>query len=176
MAITGCKWQVLARYFLTSGSWGTPQAAGLDMLEELLSYSQNEVASWPLRCNVLCKHPLTWSDLHVMSYHRVQRCRSLYSLKLQTCSVNWMWCIILKHVGSWVVCCDGCHVSHQYVKSWRNWVIVNDFTRLWSSEAQSRGKGKGKESVDILILNWKQTFALYDFCLYVNFSLSGRYS
>lgn len=70
--------------------------------------------------------------------------------KLQMYGVNQMCGITIRHVDNWVVCCDGCH---QHVKRQNTQVVANNFTNFWSDKAQSRGKGK--ESLDILILNWK---------------------
>lgn len=44
-----------------------------------------------------------WNYLHVMYCQTAQRCRSLYSWKLQMCRVNWICCPSTRHVDSWVV-------------------------------------------------------------------------
>lgn len=60
---------------------------------------------------------------------------------------------IHKACGQLGHCCDGCCVSHQRVKTSNTRVVANSFTNYWKNIAQSRGKGR--EGLDTLTLNWK---------------------
>lgn len=165
MAITGCKWQVLARYFLTSGSWWAPKAAGLDMLEELLSCSHNKVTSWPFKY-VLCTLEVKWSACYILPESpKIQTV-----IQLGAANVLWKLNVLHKAHGQLGRCCDGCCVSHQHVETSDTWVVANNFTDYWNNMAQNRHKRRLRH----FYFKCKWIFALLcEFCLYVNFSFFG---